>query len=279
MMNVVRCFDLKFKKTNDYQDSSLIMKKLFLAIVFLIACTVCAEAASGTSSTRTKLIAEGDSAYRAFNYDAAIERYEAAKAESKSCDLYMKLADAYFYGAYVKPKAQQEPLYLKAQQTLQSALKIDSSNANVYARLGQVTGQIARFRGAQEKVKLGLSIKSYADKALAIDPNNPIGNAVMGIWHYELANLSFVERFFGKMFFGDIPKGSFDTAAVYLEKAVKLSPNMIYYRYSYAKTLIELDRRAEARKQLEIALNLPYVVSGDKKNKEDLRELLIQLKG
>lgn len=263
---------------NAYQDTTLIMKKQLLAIVFLIACTAGTEAASGVSSSRSRLIAEGDSAYYAFNYDAAIERYEAAKAESKSCDLYIKLADAYFYGAYVKPKAEQEPLYLKAQQTLQYALKIDSSNANVYARLGQVTGQLARFRGAKEKVKLGLSIKGFADKALAIDPNNPIGNAVMGIWHYELANLSFVERFFGKVFFGDIPNGSFDTAAVYLEKAVKLSPNMIYYRYSYAKTLIELDRRAEARKQLEIALNLPFVVSGDRKNKEDLKELLQQLK-
>lgn len=253
------------------------IKKLFFLILLLCVSSLSLPAYA-ISPSHTKLVAEGDSAYKAFNYDDAIKCYEAAKEDTKSCDVYIKLADAYFYGAYVKPKAEQEPLYIKAQQCLQNALKIDSSNANVYARLGQVTGQLARFRGTNEKVKMGLSIKSFADKALALDPNNAIGNAVMGIWHYELANLSFVERFFGKMFFGDIPQGSFDTSAVYLEKAVKLAPKMIYYRYSYAKALIEIDQEAEARKQLEIALNLPPVVSGDRKNKEDLKELLQKIK-
>jgi regulator of microtubule dynamics protein 3 len=253
------------------------IKKLFF-LIFVFFVSSLGAPAYALSSAHAKLIAEGDSAYNAFNYDDAIKCYEAAKEDAKSSDVYIKLADAYFYGAYVKPIAEQEQLYIKAQQILQNALKIDSANANVYARLGQVTGQLARFRGTNEKVKLGLSIKSFADKALAIDPNNPIGNAVMGIWHYELANLSFVERFFGKIFFGHIPNGSHDTAAVYLEKAVRLDPKMIYYHYSYAKVLIELNRRTEARKQLEIAMNLPPIVSGDRKNKEDLKELLQKIK-
>jgi tetratricopeptide (TPR) repeat protein len=254
------------------------MKKLIVLVSFLIAGYTEIVNATETAISESRLIARGDSAYHAFDYDAAIEYYETAKASQPSCQVYLKLADAYFYGAYVKPKESQEKFYLKAQQTLFTALKTDSSNAGIYARLGQVTGQIALFRGNNEKVKLGLKIKSYADKALALDPNNATGNAVLGIWHYELANLNFFERFFGKLFFGDIPGGSYDTAAVYLKKAVLLAPNMIYYRYQYARTLVKLDRKDEARDQLEVALSLPPVVLGDRKNREQLKELLDQLK-
>jgi len=228
-----------------------------------------------------EIITEADSAYKAFNYDVAIERYKAAKAKTDSaalCELHLKLADAYFYGAYVKPENEQEALYLKAEETLRQALKIDSTSAGVYARLGQVTGQLALFRGGKEKVKLGLKIKSLADSALAFNGKDPIANAVLGIWHYQLADLSFFEKLFAKVFFGGIPQGSYDTSAVYLKKAVELSPEMNYYRYYYAKALIEIDQRKEAQKQLETALSQPAVVLADKKNEADLRELLEDIK-
>ncbi|ACF12966.1 conserved hypothetical protein [Chloroherpeton thalassium ATCC 35110] len=258
-------------------------KLAFLCLMVIFALPYGVAKNNENSKTSEKsysaIIMEADSAYSAFNYDFAIARYEAAQKDpAASCDLYLKLADAYFYGAYVKPENEQEALYLKAEKTLRHALTIDSTNAGIYARLGQVTGQLALFRGGKEKVKLGLKIKSLADSALALDPKNPIGNAVLGIWHYQLADLSFFEKFFGKVFFGGIPEGSYDTSAVYLKKAVELAPQMTYYRYYYAKALIEIDQRKEAQKQLETALSQPPLVLADKKNEKQLRELLEDIK-
>lgn len=228
-----------------------------------------------------KLLQLGDSAYQAFDYDLAIKYYEEARQLSGSPEVLMKISDAYFFGGYQKPKAEQERMYLKARAVLLEALKMDSTSADIgsaiYARLGQVTGQIALFRGGEEKIKLGLEIKRYADKSLALNPNNAMANAILGIWHYELANLDFFSRMLVRLFFGGVPEGSFEYAEKYLAKAVSLQPSVIYYRNAYAKALIKLGRDEEARKQLKAALALPMMVAGDKQNKRESKELLAQL--
>ncbi len=223
------------------------------------------------------IIAQADSAYRAFNYSLAIELYETLDAPDKTADVCIKLADAYFYGGYELPKSKQEAMYLKAKEALELALKKAPSNPDIYARLGQVTGQIALFRGNKEKVKLGLQIKEYADQALALDPNHAMAHAVLGIWHFELAGLGFVERTFARLLFGGVPEGSYEQSAKHLAKAVSQNPNVIFYRNAYAKTLLKLGREAEAKEQLEIALKLPLIVAGDKQNKRESRLLLADI--
>lgn len=223
------------------------------------------------------LVAQADSAYRAFNYPLAIELYETAKDDCATAEIFIKLADAYFYGGYEMPKSKQEAMYLKAKAALEEALRREPENADVYARLGQVTGQIALFRGNKEKVKLGLEIKRYADRALELDPKNAMAHAVLGIWHYELAGLGFFERLFAKALFGDVPEGSYEQAAAHLGNAVAESPNVIFYRNAYAKALLKLGRAAEAKAQLESALKLPMLVAGDKQNKRESRALLADI--
>lgn len=222
-------------------------------------------------------VAQADSAYRAFNYPLAIELYETLDDADKTADVCIKLADAYFYGGYELPKFKQEAMYLKAKSALELALKKSPANPDIYARLGQVTGQIALFRGNKEKVKLGLEIKEYADKALALDASNAMANAVLGIWHFELAGLGFVERTFAKLLFGGVPEGSYEQSAKHLAKAVSQSPDVIFYRNAYAKALLKLGRDAEAKQQLEIALKLPLIVAGDKQNKRESRLLLADI--
>lgn len=222
-------------------------------------------------------VAQADSAYRAFNYSLAIKLYETLPEEDRTSEVCVKLADAYFYGGYELPKSKQEAMYLKAKSALELALKKSPLNPEIYARLGQVTGQIALFRGNKEKVKLGLEIKEYADQALALDANNAMANAVLGIWHFELAGLGFIERTFAKLLFGGVPEGSYEQSAKYLAKAVAESPNVIFYRNAYAKALLKLGREAEAKAQLEIALKLPLIVAGDKQNKRESRLLLASI--
>jgi tetratricopeptide (TPR) repeat protein len=240
--------------------------RLFLFIAFLLVLTARLSA--------NDAISKADSAYRAFNYDLAIELYETALDDCNIADVCIKLADSYLYGGFEKSKAKQEAMYLKAKELLETALKKEPDNANIYARLGQVVGQLALFRGNKEKVKMGLEIKQYADKALSLDAQNPMANAVLGIWHYELAGLGFIERAFAKLLFGGIPDGSYELSEKYLASAITQKPNVIFYRNAYAKTLLKLGREIDAKRQLETALKLPLIVAGDKRNKEESRLLL-----
>ena len=230
-----------------------------------------------TYAALLEVVEAGDSAYRAFNYDLAIQKYEQATKDNPSVDLLLKLSDAYFFGGYEKPKKEQEKMYFNAKKVLLTAKQIDSLNSDVFARLGQVTGQIAIFKGNEEKIKLGLQIKEYADRALELNPNCAMAHAVLGIWHYELAGLSFFERALVNVLFGGVPKGSYEISSQHLKRAVELAPGVIYYRYMYAKSLVKIDREEEAKKTLMIALELPMLVAGDKKNKSAAKEMLLEL--
>ncbi|MDX2129140.1 MAG: hypothetical protein SFU91_08910 [Chloroherpetonaceae bacterium] len=252
---------------------------LLLLVLALISSELFAKdhPAKFTSSSLREAVEAGDSAYRAFNYDLAIQKYEQATKENLSVDLLLKLSDAYFFGGYEKPKREQEKMYFNAKKVLLTAKQIDSLNSEVFARLGQVTGQIAIFKGNEEKIKLGLQIKEYADRALELNPNCAMAHAVLGIWHYELAGLSFFERTLVNVLFGGVPKGSYETSCTHLKKAVELAPNVIYYRYMFAKSLIKVDQEEEAKKSLIVALELPLLVAGDKRNKSAAKELLLEL--
>jgi hypothetical protein len=220
---------------------------------------------------------EGDSAYCAFNYDLAIAKYAEVARTAPSADAYLKLADAYLQrGDALDVNSHRDSLYTKAELTTRYALQFDDNNAAAWALLAQATGKIALVRGASDKVTLGNKVKEYAEKALALNPNNARANAVLGVWNYEVTNLSFFERMLAKTFLDALPDASFETSEKFLAKAVAQDDDVIYYRLAYAKTLIKLDKDQAAKTQLEAAINLPLQVAYDEKLKATAKKLLQQ---
>ena len=189
----------------------------------------------------------------------------------------LKLADSYFFDGIQKPENAALESFKKGQAVLDDAEKTPAldnrQKAEIIARQARFFGQIGMMSGNREKVRLGKEIKSLADQSLALDSENALGNAVLGIWHFELARLSGVEKFFAHLLYGDVPEGSFETALKFLRIAIARDPSNIHYRLFCIKALLELDRKAEAQAQADEALKLPEIYVTDAADRRALKEI------
>lgn len=213
----------------------------------------------------------------AFLHVVSTPSYSIAES-SESARASILKAENHFQKSFLLAEApQQEKQLLTAQGILLDALKQDSNSADLHAKFSQVTGRIALLRGNKEKIKLGQQIKSHADRALALNPNQPIAHAVLGVWNYELAELSGLERFFAKILYGAVPEGDMGKAIEHLTKATQLAPNEIFYRVALAKAMIAFDRDSDAKKELIAALALPIASAADPPLKLEAKDILEDL--
>jgi tetratricopeptide (TPR) repeat protein len=197
-----------------------------------------------------------------------------APARNVLVDTEITNADAHFQKSFLLEADEQEKELIAAQHIIATALKATPTSADLEAKYAQITGRLALFRGNKEKIRLGIQVKEHADRAIAIDPQQPVANAVLGVWHYELAKLSGFERFFAGLLYGDVPEGDMGKAAEYLSKAVRLKPAEVFYRVALAKSLIELKRKDDAKRELEAVLKLPSVSTADPQLKKEAHDLI-----
>ena len=90
--------------------------------------------------------------------------------------------------------------------------------------------------------------------------------------------MGFVSRIVTKTLLGGMPDDvSFENAAHYFELAIQANPARLDHHLAYARTLMRLDRKDEARLEAQKVLDLPAADLGDADRKEDARQLLERL--
>jgi len=183
-----------------------------------------------------------------------------------------------FFDALNSPKSEKKELLFKSKAAVEEAQKLKTKDAEVLARMSRIYGQLALLAGGKEKIYLGNQVKKYATEALALNPDQPTANAVLGVWYYELASLDPIEKAFANLIYGKLPKGNYNRSLSHLEKAVQLDPNVIFFRLSLAKTLLKLKKKDEALVQINKALSLSNSVASDKLYKIELKKLLSTLR-
>lgn len=153
----------------------------------------------------------------------------------------------------------------------------DSAQGHVW--LAVALGRQALNERAKAKLSLSREIKSEVDRALQIDPG--IGRAyhVRAVWNREVASLNFFERAAANTVLGGVPKGaSMENALRDFEKAVELEPQYVNHHLELGRTLMKMKRRAEARRELERAVELPPTSHPrDPRYQAEARELLAEL--
>ena len=91
-----------------------------------------------------------------------------------------------------------------------------------------------------------------------------------------------VTKFFAKTFFGAgfLDRASWDSSVVHLERAVELKPDYLFHRLELAQTYLDVDRVADARRQLEEVLRLPPASDvSDPQYQDEARALLQRIEG
>jgi tetratricopeptide (TPR) repeat protein len=155
-----------------------------------------------------------------------------------------------------------------------TAYKLYSETDDANVTMAIALGRIILLKSGKEKIVYVKELKSYAEKAIAINPNNFRAWHILGKWHYEVSNLSAFERTAAKIVYGALPASSFTSSIACYEKAKALRNNFALNYLELAKALKRNGEKNKAISQLNYLLTLPNKVQDDEKIKGEARGLL-----
>jgi len=141
----------------------------------------------------------------------------------------------------------------------EAALQADSSVANAHFALALVLGRLSRTRGGKERVRFAKIIYDETVRTIQMDPKHDGAYHILGMWNAEVKRLSGLTRFVAKTFLGAgfMNRASWDSARVYMERAVQLNPQHVYHRLELAGVYLDVDSTAKATEQLQAIASLP----------------------
>jgi tetratricopeptide (TPR) repeat protein len=174
------------------------------------------------------------------------------EANTKTRDDYFKVALIYAKTAY--------------------KLYPESDVANVSMAIA--VGRIVLLKSGKEKIASVKELKSYVEKAIAVNPNNFRAWHILGKWHYEVSGLSAFERTAAKIVYGALPASSLASSITCYEKAKSLNSNFALNSLELSKAYKRNGEKAKAIAQLNYVLTLPNKVQDDEKIKMEAKGLL-----
>ena len=229
------------------------------------------------SVNKPSLEQKADSLYDAFQEEGALDQYQKIldeyprdyKALWRASFLYSRI------GNRKEEKQQKEAYFQKARSLAEEALDVDSTHVQSHFVMSVAMGRMALISGARDRVAASRSIKHHVDRALAIDSTHAGAWHVLGLWHYNVANLGFIERAAANTLFGGIPGDANNRkAAEAVEKAIQHNDRYLLYYHDLAMIYDEMGEQNKATQACETAVEKEPVSPDDPKLKEECRNWL-----
>lgn len=157
-----------------------------------------------------------------------------------------------------------------------AAVAVAPDSGAGHLELAVALGRQALKEGPKTRLAMAREVKAEVDRAIEIDPSVALAYHVRGSWHRKISSLNFFERIAARTVLGGIPKGaSMEQAVRDFEHAVELAPEYVNHRLELGRTYAQLDRWEDARRELQMALDLPPGGSPlDAQYKQQARALL-----
>ena len=239
-----------------------------------------AWAPAGRASMPEEGIAAGDQHYAAGRLaDARTAYAEAVKAAPTLALAACRLSRAESELGETQKGDAQRLMWAEAVKHARDAVRLAPDSAAPHVWLAVALGRQALREGPRTRLALSKEIKSEADRALALDPGSGRAWHVLAVWNMRVASLNAMERMAANAVLGGVPKGaSHENAERAFQKAVELEPAYVNHHVEYGRLLKELRRPAEARRELEKALELQPTSSAlDARYQAEARALLEKL--
>ncbi|XP_015451493.1 regulator of microtubule dynamics protein 3 isoform X3 [Pteropus alecto] len=190
-------------------------------------------------------------------------------------DFLWRLARAYSDMYELTEEVSEKKSYaLNGKEEAEAALEKGDENAECHQWYAVLCGQLAEHEGIQRRIQSGFSFKEHVDKALALQPENPMAHFLLGRWCYQVAHLSWLERKTATALLESPLSATVQDALQSFLKAEELQPGFSKAGRVYiSKCYQELGRNSEARQWVKLALELPDVTNEDSAFQKDLEEL------
>nr|XP_008538855.1 PREDICTED: regulator of microtubule dynamics protein 3 isoform X2 [Equus przewalskii] len=194
-------------------------------------------------------------------------------------DFLWRLARAYSDMCELTEEASEKKSYaLNGKEEAEAALEKGAENAECHLWYAVLCGQLAEHEGIQRRVQSGFSFKEHVDKAIALQPENPLAHFLLGRWCYQVSHLGWLEKKTATALFESTLSATVQDALQSFLKAEELQPGFSKAGRVYiSKCYRELGKNSEARQWMKLALELPDVTNEDSAFQKDLEELEVIL--
>jgi len=222
------------------------------------------------------LLREAEQLESALNEEAAFKKYqEVLKYQPINVVALCKCSELCSRIGARQPKKETKVDYFKAgRRYAELALKLNPSSSEANFVMAVAMGRMALISSGRDKIEAVNEIKKYAENAIKLDPKDFKGYHVLGKWHYEVSNLSAVERTAAKIFFGGLPNASLKESIWYYEKSKSLYPEL---NLNYLELAKAYHRNNENKKAIELLKKLetmPFKTADDARVKKEALMLL-----
>jgi tetratricopeptide (TPR) repeat protein len=211
------------------------------------------------------LFKEAQQLEAAFKDPEALQKYiEILRAQPHNLTALCKASEYYSITGKRQPtKEKQKEYYRNARTYAQRALQVSPNNSAANCVMALAMGRMALIASGEERIKAVKDIKSYAEKSIQSDAANFKAWHVLGKWHYEVSDLSSIEKWLVKVAYESLPKASLDDAIKYYEKSKQLNPGFILNYLELAKAYHRKDNNKRAVELLETMMKLPNTFTDD----------------
>ncbi|MBP6432023.1 MAG: hypothetical protein KA319_09660 [Ferruginibacter sp.] len=249
------------------------MKKIGL-IILAIALSVCTFGQDVNA-----IIAEAKRLEAALNEKAAFNKFKEVLitqpnhllALTKCSELCSRISKR------EKAKVVREVYYDMAKGYATKALAVDAKSSDANAAMAIAMGRAALEKSGKEKVAAVKDIKKYCDLAIIYNSNNAIAWHIIGKWHYEVSNLSGIERAAAKVFFGGLPSASLKESIAAFEKAQAINAGFVLNYLEIARAYKRNGEKLKAIAALKKLATLPNTTEDDANIKAEAAKLLKDL--
>ena len=219
-----------------------------------------------------ELIEKGDVHDRRFEAKEALTYYlPAEQQEPKNAKVLLRIARQYRH-LMSDSRSKWDKLRLGglALSYAQRAVALAPNDSEAFTSVAISYGKLLPLQGARDQ--------DAVDRALRLNPSNDTALNVLGRWHRILADVSPIKRALAPLVAGKLPTGSNEEAVRSLQKAVSLNPKRPMHHIELGRVYAQMERKEEARQELQKGISLPNMDKDDPENKEHGREALAELK-
>jgi tetratricopeptide (TPR) repeat protein len=225
-------------------------------------------------------IADGDLHRQRREIAAALSAYEGAIARNDSSyEALWRASDvAVILGEFASPRARRDSLYDVGERYARRAVAANAGGAHGHFVLAQALGRKALTVSLLDRARYAMEIRDHALTAIRIDPRHAPAHHVIGMWHQNVMQLSWLQRRGLWLYFKGRINASREEAQKSLERAVELEPSRIVHRIDLARLYLDHGQRDKARRQLEWIRAAPDVEYNDPSYRREALELLQRIR-
>lgn len=226
------------------------------------------------------LLKEASNLERSLKDEQALEKYKSVlSSDPSNIQAFIRSSEisSAIGGRQTDKKIKQE-YFDRARDYADKALALNSNSAAANYVRAVAASKLTEVENDNKKLVADVKdIKTYADRAISIDPNFGKAYYVLGKWNYEMLTLSWVKKAAIKVLFGGMPEATIDNAFKYMEKCKTLEPYFVLNFLDLAKAYKYDNQPAKAIAILTQLVKLPTRTSDDVALKDEGRKLLSEM--